>query len=754
MDCQALALAVQEIAAHPAVRGGVEAVIEPNRAVVEFSLDLDFGDRWRAEGRSPYGVLPQERMRLTFAPDFPVSAPVPSLRADFSRDHAHVQPYLAQDGRVIPCVVDAPLDEFIAAEGLYGLVDQAWLWLKRAAAGRLSEGADFWEPMRRDTVSEILFADLSVLDSHMRAVTGFAILPCVVSGRRGDPEATQTYRGRAGKDRIAGPVLADRLKAAVEDRRQGVALIIWADRLRESGEDRVEGDYAPDSVANFGDLEGLVARFGMTEPFKAGLAALGSGAAGVEGTILLPIVLLVRRPRNLQASDSPIEHVGYVARLVLPAAQSTDAQVRPLACFDDLTTSLLRRLSGDPKSRPWGLLGAGSLGSKIALHRARSGAAPEFAIDPKWLQAHNAARHGLHASPGEDLHLAWLDPKVVALSDAIAGFGQTMTPVRANHRAIPQVLADPQTSRLAWLLNTTASTVVRDWLAGPDAKATPRGAEACLFDAGGLGYLAFEGAGRNPDVLELTGALYAAARTRPRVAAALFKADGQLNAVRVGEGCASTTMVMSDARLSAMAAPMAEILAAADPDAETGELHLLLREGVGLAHEIVPIGAHRRLPLEGLENWTVSLSPSVQIDIAEAAARHPRSETGGVLLGRVSMIARRIQVVETLPAPPDSVQSAAEFVLGVEGLTDTLTRIATETAGALVCVGTWHSHLGSAAPSGRDRRSAGIVGEWETRPMAFLIHGTDGWRAVSAASPLAAAPAAPPRRRAGGRRGA
>jgi proteasome lid subunit RPN8/RPN11 len=550
--------------------------------------------------------------------------------------------------------------------------------------------------------------------------------------------------------KVAGHVVTDLLKGAIEDHKRGVALVLWADRRLEDGRERIEGAYAPDTVSTVADLEALARRFDMDATLKAGLAALEKSAASLAGVVPLPVILLVRRPRNIQGTESPIEHVGYLTRIELPAATMRDPEIQPLACYDDLSPRLLRRLSGETKPRAWALLGAGSLGSKIAMHRARSGVAPEFVIDPKWLQAHNAARHALHANPAEDLHLAWLDPKAVALADAISSLAQTTWAIRARHPAILQEMADPKTSKLAWLLNTTASVIVRDWLGGPEGQAAPRGAEAGLFDGGGLGYLAFEGAHRNPDSLDLMGALYALARRRPKVAAAVFKSEGQLGAVRIGEGCASTTMVMSDARLSAMAAPMAELLADADPDAESGMIHLLQRDGIALTHEAIPVGVHLRLPLEGLDGWTVSLSPEVAAAITAEAADFPKSETGGVLLGRVSVIARRIQVVDLVPAPADSKRSATEFVLGIEGLTDRLTAIAEETAAALVCVGTWHSHLGSATPSSRDRASAGIVGTWEARPMVFLIRGTDGWRAVSAASPLVAPPA---RHRRGGRHG-
>jgi hypothetical protein len=96
------------------------------------------------------------------------------------------------------------------------------------------------------------------------------------------------------------------------------------------------------------------------------------------------------------------------------------------------------------------------------------------------------------------------------------------------------------------------------------------------------------------------------------------------------------------------------------------------------------------------------------------------------------MIARRIYVTDVIPAPTDSRRSPSEFVLGVKGLAAAREALALKTRGALTFAGTWHSHLGAATPSEKDRRSAQMVGDGELQPKAFLIRGTNGLRAISA----------------------
>jgi hypothetical protein len=429
-------------------------------------------------------------------------------------------------------------------------------------------------------------------------------------------------------------------------------------------------------------------------------------------------------------SDSPVELVSYFLQVYIPDAEPLP-EVRPLACYEMARPSLLRRLSGPSKPEPWALLGAGSLGSKIALHCARAGNAPLLSADPAALRPHNAARHGLYPPPDDGPFAGWMDKKSPALAKGIAGLGGSTRSLIGDHHELAEALAEHDAPSIDWVLNTTGSTVAREWLATADLCKAPRIVEAGLFDRGDLGFVAIEGEARNPDTAELMGALYAKAWRSDDLRCRIFSDEHQLTFVPIGEGCGSATMIMSDAHLSAMAAPMAEIITSQTERPASGQLHLLSRVGHGLSHEVEAVDAFVRVELEGLPGWTVSLAPGVQPAIDDEIAQHPGVETGGVLIGWTSLISRRMYVLATLPAPPDSKRSATLFELGVEGLSAALADISAQTAGVLVCLGTWHNHLGAAAPSRLDWKTAAMIGLREALPMTLLIRGHGDIRAIS-----------------------
>ena len=82
----------------------------------------------------------------------------------------------------------------------------------------------------------------------------------------------------------------------------------------------------------------------------------------------------------------------------------------------------------------WTLLGAGSLGSKLALHLARAGNGPEVVVDRSTMSPHNVARHALIPSMGA----LQIHDKARLLSQALGGLDQSAKPIRANaaHMAI------------------------------------------------------------------------------------------------------------------------------------------------------------------------------------------------------------------------------------------------------------------------------------------------------------------------------
>ena len=131
----AVLFAAREIASHPAAQLLGEPAFHAGGAMLMVEIDLRYGATWRARGASPTGVLPREEVRFDFPPNYPGKPPEISLRPDFSRNHPHVQPWLGVDQRVVPCVLQGSIGEFVAASGFYDLIARYWIGLRAPLKG-------------------------------------------------------------------------------------------------------------------------------------------------------------------------------------------------------------------------------------------------------------------------------------------------------------------------------------------------------------------------------------------------------------------------------------------------------------------------------------------------------------------------------------------------------------------------------------------------------------------------------------------
>jgi hypothetical protein len=269
-------------------------------------------------------------------------------------------------------------------------------------------------------------------------------------------------------------------------------------------------------------------------------------------------------------------------------------------------------------SPPWALLGAGSLGSKIALHLARAGQAPISVIDRAYLSPHNAARHALVPAPGR-LEASWIRAKAEALVEAITGLGQS---AETHIRDAVSLLAETARRRTVipkktlFLVNATTSLVAREAIGAVPADALPRVIETSLFGDGAAGLLTIEGPKRNPYTSDLIAEAYATMRTDMRLRALVLTGDAALDRQRTGEGCGSATMAISDARISMMAAPMAEAIGT------------LLRDGLPPDTGRVLIAC---LGDDGLgQTWQQqSLAPSIVTDVEDGHGWTVRKASAG-----------------------------------------------------------------------------------------------------------------------------
>ena len=201
-------------------------------------------------------------------------------------------------------------------------------------------------------------------------------------------------------------------------------------------------------------------------------------------------------PHHVIGIDSPIELCPYVLDIVVPGLYTAGDRtpVRPAAHHDALSRTLLAELSGTGSSdaRPsWALIGAGSLGSKLALHLARAG-------DGARASHRQVSNDPTQRRPPRDqsrrratCHALWTNAKAIVLCDSLRGLNHNATPRVVDARAM---LASGNRGRQpfpkqSWaLVNATASLAVREAFASTE-RVTARVIETSLFGRGKVGVI-------------------------------------------------------------------------------------------------------------------------------------------------------------------------------------------------------------------------------------------------------------------------
>ena len=525
-----------------------------------------------------------------------------------------------------------------------------------------------------------------------------------------------------------------------------LALVVWPGK-RPSGKPIISDTYLPETVSNVIELQERADMYGCGRHLKEGLRFLKwcftpySGP----GPFSLAIVLLARRPFHLIGSQSPIELCPYVVEVRPPDlfADPAETPVRPGAHHQAISRPLLVQMSGgEPTSeRPsWTLVGAGSLGSKLALHLARAGNGPEVVLDKSYMTPHNAARHAL-IPVADAMQIRWVDAKARILSDALRGLDQKATPIVKDVVTVlksPKAGARRMWSKRSWaILNSTASLVVREALASTGLMPI-RVIETSLFARGRVGIITVEGPNRNPNTADLMAEFYAILAKDSNWARIMSDSNDTMTRQPTGQGCGSLSMAMSDGRVSLFAAGMAEYILRKQRNgllADSGEVLIgrLSDDGLGLMWQSIPVPPTLviRSNLDG-ETWSVHIHDRAVEKICEETSRYSDVETGGVLLGRLSEASRTVHVVDAMAPPKDSIRSASEFVLGTTELRRRIRTYSEATGLSIYCLGTWHSHLSPSGPSTTDRATLRAMALARLTPSVSLIHTPLGFHAILA----------------------
>jgi len=758
----AVGRAIRLIRQHPSVES-VEPLSPTKQSgivAVHVKLRLELPLPWRASGKSPNGVRAVESVRLVFPQSYPLMPPEIFLRDDFDRSLAHVQPG-PPDHPPVPCIYNGNLGELVqrlGQQGLAEIINRLVDWLEKAALDRLIDPTQGWEPVRRDSLPDILVMDADKLHSLVSRSDDYIFLELVYT--KFEHKEKSYYEGQILNNKIAiSPKTPQNrfsrwLKSSTTETGKSLALFAWPGAM-PSGELFVSDRYHPETVEDYNSLKSRSEEYGCERPLSTAIRWLRkclAGYAQLSPTFPLAIILCARRPFHLIGSNSNLELCPYILEITPPGLLENENQtpVRSAGHRHAISTELLRRMSDGQteadSTPPWVQLGCGSLGSKIAIHLARAGRAPSAVVDNRPLSPHNVARHALVPSHSK-FQPSWLYPKAFALSSAIQALGQEAEPyfenaieITRNKKRARHVLP-----KNAWgIVNTTASLTVREALASTPPNITiPRIIDTSLLGQGKVGIVTIEGPQRNPNAGDLISYTYKMLLDNPVVRTAVYgqeEEEEEEEEADIGQGCGSVTTIMPDAQVSMFAAPIAEQIRKMQTEGlpkAGGRIMIghIQEDGISLAWESTDVEPCEIAETEGSPKWHARVLPLAHRKIIDEIARWPGVETGGILLGRLSESARAFYVVDVLPAPEDSERSKSRFVLGTNGIRSKLLAYSKSVNNSLYCLGTWHNHLTSSGSSQTDRATAEALALACLLPSVLLIHTPGGYRAVLADQP-------------------
>ncbi|MFX0199035.1 MAG: ThiF family adenylyltransferase [Candidatus Hodarchaeota archaeon] len=745
------------IQSHNAVGGNVESPqpLADGGFRIKFNMNVSLPSRANTRGISETGVQLQEPVIFRFPLTFPFHAPVTLLRPNFNKSLPHINPIPNRDEKdyVLPCIYYGPLDDLLHQEGdgLSEILNQLSDWLGKAAINDLINPKQGWEPIRRDNTFGWMVYDLSRLRTLIPDKEGALVFQCRFLKELGWKEKPYfVWVIDHEKPCNITPALV-RNSFFAEKGTYGtiygsLMILVWSDSKA------IIDRYLPENIR---DLHLIYERAKDYCFFDALWSVIADfGWAFKEASLNIPnfplfIILCVRRPFALIGDDSKLELIPYMIDCHIEDGRSPflesgirireDSPVLSLGHRHKVNRKLLQRMSGGKEVMnrdPIVHIGCGSVGSKIAMHLARAGHGPFKLVDKEAFSPHNVARHALTPIPefpGQ--------PKASLLAREIELLRLEAEPINEDIIKLcknPDNKMNPFPNDSRLVIESTGSVAVRNMLASlPDGKLGGRLLHVALYQQGKVGIMAIEGSGRNPNVNDLVIGFWDELIDDPNLRSKFSSFSGEMRREEIGLGCGSHTMVVSDTRISLFAAGIAErarqIIELENSKFQDGELWIgaLDENELGVSWKLLKIGKTTILRVKAQNLWKVRILTQVVNQITDETKEWGDIETGGVLIGRISLSNRSFTISRVLEAPTDSTRSENSFVLGVEGLKKKVQEIYDKSAGTLNYVGTWHSHPKGGEASSIDKDSLEQIRRLRFgAPAIGLIWTPSGFRAT------------------------
>lgn len=620
-----------------------------------------------------FGIRREEKVKFEFCEKFPSKAPFITLRKNFPRDFEHINP---NSEVVNPCIYEANLDELLQQPCFFdGILDQMAFWLDKTVTNSLFDESQGWEPIRSDNSEgeiefPISFVEKQLVDGISTSIVTYWIL---------DNKNIYFY---VRKEKPSQNVNKDNISYLIPFMSESVA-------------DR----YYPNNISTYRNFIDFCKKVHIPNIDEY----LSKSYKLLEKVSYVFITLFVLRPAKVIGTNLDYEIMNFAINVKTLEKTKNGKKIKhgtkvyTLSSKESPSKELLGKFSGlnkktTNKDMTITQIGCGSLGSKIILHLARTGITDNInLVDKGFFGAHNYARHGL--SNANFIY----GKKSLLLHNSLNEMG--LKNIKYSDKDVKDLEKALHENQI--LIDSTADISVRNFLINENIKSEV--IYTVLHQLATFGLVFIEGKNRSARIDDLMVEFYFHCYYNDELSNLIRTNNVKYEAI--GQGCGSLTTIVSDATISLQAASMANIIQnrLEYGSKDFGELYIgQIQNNINISWQNLEVLPPVILN-ESTYNMQVRVSPRVIDMIKKESKKHLPNETGGVLIGHISLVNRTFTIVDFIDAPEDSKRSPGYFKLGTIGLKDKIESYELKTNGLLTYIGTWHSHPLGSGPSGIDK---------------------------------------------------
>ncbi len=657
-------------------------------------------------------IIKIDRDHYPFVPPSPYTD-----RLDFPAENTpHINPVKKGKPYSI-CLFRGDSSDWFAQHTIVDFVERLKCWMEDAAAGELNKPGDDFEFTRVDQDQHaIFFPQKDVLDTLRKSWrenngSGGLILSSYVQELDTEPHNPLKKRCSWLLNLIDKPIIGILKEDVIRNIDQIAGIILFAP------EDHIDSRYITKLPENVDDLiEWADDRY---IDLKTCLYRFNNSA--LKQDAIVPITFAIKRPRKVINHLSEIEFISFI---IFPTGVQNGYEIQSGSLVESAgliprnSVALAKYLSGYPDSYEYEKIhyvGLGAVGSKVALHFARSGIVPSSLIDPQHSLPHNNIRNGIINLPG----VRKIDKLSMDILNIYPLDTEATGKMRNYPHAVIKVLKDEPklfTDQKALLVDTTGSFGVENLLNSKLKDKGSRYSRIELADRGNLGFLRIEGINRNPRMDDLMMEVYRSALTDNTISKWLNEnktareSHSLLDEIYLGLNCSSDTLVMPDDKVSIHASTATVGLRSVmHSKMSDGYLQITTLSEDNKVQMITEVSQIRPVVVVRCDNqpdWQMRLRSSLREKLIQELDHNKPNETGGILIGKIDRAKKIIYVTDIITAPADSKKSPYLFTRGIEGLKEKVEKIRVQTGEMLEYVGEWHTHpTGSAKLSGTDQNA-------------------------------------------------